>query len=78
MCCRFCQSENRRSFGSEINIHFPGIDGINKRSVMVFPQLVVCLDCGLTEFDMPKKELRLLGLNGEERVDRHHAEDLTV
>ncbi len=71
MSCRSCQSEKRGSFGSEINIHFPGIQGIHKPSIMVFPQLVVCLDCGLTEFDMPKNELRLLGLNGEARVDQH-------
>lgn len=61
MACRSCGSENQREFGAEINIHFPGLKGLDKPTVWVFPKLVVCLDCGLTQFTLPETELRLLG-----------------
>ena len=60
MSCRGCQSENQRNFGSEICIHFPGLKGLDKPIVMVFPQLVVCLDCGYTDFTIAQAELRQL------------------
>jgi hypothetical protein len=58
MSCRSCGSSNQRRFGSEINIHFSSPD---KPTVMVFPILVACLDCGFTEFSIPDAEARLLG-----------------
>ena len=60
MSCRLCQSKSQSRFGSEINIHFPGLKGLDRPNVMVFPQLVVCLDCGFTEFLVPEAELHLL------------------
>jgi hypothetical protein len=60
MSCTLCQSQNRRNFGAEIAIHFPGLKGLDKPIVWMFPQLRVCLDCGLTEFTVPEKELRVL------------------
>lgn len=67
MLCRSCKSTNQRLFGSEISIHFPGLDGLNKPTVMVFPQLAVCLECGRAEFQMPESELCFLSLLGEAR-----------
>jgi hypothetical protein len=32
--------------------------------VLVFPTLVVCLKCGVTEFTIPEAELPLLGRGG--------------
>jgi hypothetical protein len=61
MACRSCESENQTEFGAEINIHFPGRKGLDKPAVLVFPKLVVCLDCGFTQFTIPETELRLLG-----------------
>ena len=43
-----------------MGIHFPGLKNINKPLVWVFPELVVCLDCGTAEFAVPEAELRLL------------------
>ena len=60
MSCRSCTSENQKEFGSEINIHFPGRQGLDKAAVLVFPELVVCVDCGFTEFTLPEAELHLL------------------
>ena len=46
--------------GSEIFIHSHGAEGVDRPGVMAFPTLVVCLDCGFSEFAIPEAELRLL------------------
>lgn len=60
MTCRSCTSENQRKFTSEIAVHFSGLKNLDKPTVFVFPQLLVCVDCGFTEFSIPETELRLL------------------
>ena len=60
MACRSCQSANQLNFGSEINIHFPGLVNLTKPTVSVFPQLLICSDCGFVEFSITKAELRQL------------------
>ena len=60
MSCRGCKSNKQSRFGGEVAIHFPGLKGLNKPIVWVFPKLLVCLDCGLTEFTVPDSELRAL------------------
>ena len=67
MRCRQCKSESCRSFTSEIAIHFPGLEGLRKPIVLLFPQLLVCLDCGFTEFTVPKEEVS--GLIGSKTLD---------
>ena len=59
MICRHCES-GRKSFTSEIAIHFPGLDGLNKPLVRVFPEVKVCLNCGMAEFVVPEEERRVL------------------
>lgn len=41
-------------------IHFSGFPGLNKPVVLAFPEIVVCLQCGLTEFTIPETELLVL------------------
>jgi hypothetical protein len=60
MWCRSCHSTNVREYPSEINIHFPGMKGMDIPTVWVFPRLVVCLSCGLTQFTIPGTELKTL------------------
>ena len=60
MVCKSCQSQNQRNLDAEIGIHFPGRKGLDKPPVFVFPKLLVCLDCGFTEFAIPETELRWL------------------
>ena len=60
MTCNACQSEKQRFFNSEIAIHLPGLDGLDKPLVFVFPKLVVCLDCARTEFTVTERELQVL------------------
>jgi hypothetical protein len=62
MTCRLCGSNNQAEYDAEINIHLPR-DG-DKAAVLVFPKLVVCLDCGVAEFAIPEAELRLLRERG--------------
>jgi hypothetical protein len=58
--CGSCQSANKRIFNGEIAIHFSGLEGLDKPIVWVFPKLLVCLNCGFTEFAVPEAELRRL------------------
>ena len=60
MPCKSCGSVNQRRFTAEMGIHFPGLKNINMPVVWVFPETLVCLDCGKAEFVMPEAELREL------------------
>lgn len=60
MSCRSCASENQKEFGSELNIHFPGRKGLDQATVLVFPRLIICIDCGFTEFTILDAELHRL------------------
>jgi len=65
--CRSCQSANQSMFNGEIAIHFPGVEGLDKPIVWVFPKVLVCLNCGFTEFAIPEKELGVLVDNSSAR-----------
>ena len=58
--CQSCQSENDKTFTGEIAIHFPGLAGLKRPIVWVFPTISVCLDCGRAEFAVPQRELEVL------------------
>jgi hypothetical protein len=53
MSCKRCASDEVKAFNGELAIHFPGLDGLDKPIVWVFPKLVVCLHCGFGEFVVP-------------------------
>jgi hypothetical protein len=63
LTCKSCGKDSFGTFPAEIAIHFPGLKNIDKPTVFVFPQLVICLNCGLAAFTMPEDELRLLARN---------------
>ena len=60
MGCKSCGAVNRRKFTAEIGIHSPGLKNIDMPVVWVFPELAVCVECGMAEFAVPEAELRLL------------------
>jgi hypothetical protein len=60
MACNSCGSVNQEQFTSEIDIHIPGLSNARKSPVLVFPEILVCLNCGKAEFVIPKDELALL------------------
>jgi hypothetical protein len=55
--CKSCVSENQRTLGGEMGVHFPGLNNVDKPNVWVFPKLVLCLNCGFTEFVVSAAEL---------------------
>jgi hypothetical protein len=58
--CARCSSPNEAEFPTEMMIHFSGSNHRDNPGVMVFPVVLVCLDCGASRFKMPTKELRPL------------------
>lgn len=62
MPCKKCGSEDQTEFGAEINVHFPGGEGREKAAVLLFPRLLVCLECGFTEFVISETDLPRLSL----------------
>jgi hypothetical protein len=63
MTCRSCGSENQTQFVSEIMIHFAGLRNLDKPGALVFPKVLVCLDCGVSQFSLTQGELGLLKAN---------------
>jgi hypothetical protein len=60
MSCPLCHSDNVREYTAEINVHFPGLKGLNIPTVWVFPRLLVCLGCGQAQFTIPDAERKTL------------------
>lgn len=77
MTCRSCTSDNREKFDSEIVVHFCGLKNLDKPPVFVFPKLLVCMDCGFTEFAIPETELLLLGKDVTGWVERSFLSELS-
>lgn len=58
MSCKSCGSVNATKLNAEMNLHFPGHEGLARPTVWLFPAVVVCLNCGFAEFSIPEKELQ--------------------
>jgi hypothetical protein len=58
--CKSCSSREQHSFEGEVALHFPGLDGLNKPIVWVFPEIFVCLNCGSAEFVVPDEQKNIL------------------
>lgn len=69
MMCLSCHSSNQRTFPSELNIHFPGFEGLNRPTVWAFPLLLVCLDCGFTQFALSGDQVDALTEADSSRSD---------
>jgi hypothetical protein len=57
MHCAICASDNLKAFNGELAVHFSGWAGLDKRPLLVFPDMIVCLACGLVEFGLPVEHL---------------------
>jgi hypothetical protein len=60
MACKSCGSVNQGEFSSEVDIHFSELRNVKKSPLLVYPELLLCLDCGNAEFMVPKDQLALL------------------
>jgi hypothetical protein len=58
MYCKSCGSVVQKKFSAEMATHFPELKNIDMPVMWLFPEIVVCLDCGIAEFAVPKAELR--------------------
>jgi hypothetical protein len=68
MRCKACESINQRKFTGEMVIHSPGLKDIDKPVVWVFPELIICLDCGNAEFVVPEAELLQLARGAQKHM----------
>jgi hypothetical protein len=68
MPCKSCGSVSQNKFIAEMGIRSPGLENIGKPAVWVFPELVVCLDCGMADFVVPESEVRELRSFRERRA----------
>lgn len=60
MICSSCASSNVIKHPSEVSIHFPNLKSVHKPNVLIFPHLLVCLDCGFSSFITAEIELHVL------------------
>jgi hypothetical protein len=60
MSCLMCGLGNQVKFSAETMIHLGGLKNLDKSGVMLFPKILVCSDCGFSQFTVPKAELALL------------------
>jgi hypothetical protein len=60
MACTRCGSSRQGKFVSEVALHLPPPKGLNSSAVFILTTLLICLDCGLVEFTVPKDQLQLL------------------
>jgi hypothetical protein len=57
MSCSSCASTNQTQFVAEVNLHVSSPGNLNQPAVLVFPKVLVCLDCGVAQFTLPESEL---------------------
>ncbi len=60
MACRHCTSSNQSKFCAEMSVVHRQLKDVAKPPVFVWTQVLVCLDCGFTEFTIGEEELRIL------------------
>jgi len=58
--CLSCASENQVELPAEMFLHYPGLANLDKLSVWIYPRVMVCFECGFSQFTTPKAELMLL------------------
>ena len=55
--CRACGSTELRTYSSELALHARGRGNLDKRALLLFPQVTACRDCGAARFTVPVSEL---------------------
>jgi hypothetical protein len=58
--CRLCSSGNEAEFVAEIMVHFSRPSSLTNPGVLLFPKVLVCLECGSAQFEIPEAELKSL------------------
>jgi hypothetical protein len=70
MPCRSCNSTIQELFRSETSVHAPSrIDSLNLPQLLIYPAVLICLNCGFSEFQMSeemRRELPGLGATSQD------------
>ena len=67
MTCKRCGSNQVKDFDGEVAIRIPEREGADKMTVMLFPELIVCVRCGVVEFMLPTDKLDQLKNRSQSR-----------
>ena len=57
LSCKSCASSNVIELIGEVSLLFPGLNVIMTHPIFVFPNFVVCTDCGFIQSNLSDKEL---------------------
>ncbi len=57
MYCLSCGSTKQAELTAEMMIHFRGLKHRDNPGIFLFPEIRVCLGCGLSQFTVPETEL---------------------
>ena len=60
MSCALCTSANQVEFPTEMAFHFSGRKNLDRPYIFAYPKVLLCLDCGFSQFTLPETELRAL------------------
>ena len=60
MSCRNCNSSNQNQFRAEMSVVHLRLKDLAKPPVLMWTDVLACLDCGFTEFTLSEEEVRLL------------------
>jgi hypothetical protein len=74
--CPLCKSNNQAEFPTEMLVHFGGLKNLDKPSVWVYPELLVCLECGFAQATIPASELAQLASGTSTRARAAGDEDV--
>jgi len=75
MSCLLCASNHQAEFSAEMMIHFSDRNNRDKPGVLLFPKILICLDCGFSGFAAPKTELALFATNAPTSESSTQGED---
>jgi hypothetical protein len=71
MTCKRCAADMLKDFNGEVGIRFPGLEGLDQPTVLVYPKLIVCLGCGVVQFVLPDEQLEQLKNGGFTAQSQH-------
>lgn len=60
MACKSCGAPNQNALSAEMAIHVPGLENLDRPAVWLFPRILVCMDCGFSEFLVPEDKFQFL------------------
>ena len=65
MSCRHCISNNQSEFRAEMSVVHRQLKDLAKPPVLMWTDVLACLDCGFAEFTLGQEELQLLAGSDE-------------